>query len=77
MDPHGDDFGPYQEGEDEIAGTYDTPDEFAAAMRAWVKGHLSSRFSPHNGPVGPDLPRGTGRAAEFLEQFIKKDITPR
>ena len=32
-----DGFGPYQEGEDEIAGTYDTPDEFAAAMREWVR----------------------------------------
>lgn len=32
------DFGPYVEGEDEIAGTYDTPDEFEAAMRRWVKG---------------------------------------
>ena len=29
-----DGFGPYQEGEDEIAGIYDTPDEFEAAMYA-------------------------------------------
>ena len=27
------------------------------------------------GPVRPDLPRGTGRAAEFLEQASRKDIT--
>lgn len=26
------DFGPYQEGEDEIACTYDTVDEFVAAI---------------------------------------------
>ena len=31
-----DGFGQYQKGEDEIAGTYDTPDEFAAALREWV-----------------------------------------
>ena len=46
MDPHDDDFGPYQEGEDGIAGTYDTPDEFAAAMRAWVKGTARQAFQP-------------------------------
>ena len=35
---HNDDgFGPYQEGEDEIADTYDTPDEFAAALRKWMR----------------------------------------
>ena len=46
MYPHDDDFGPYQEGEDEIAGTYDTPDEFAAAMRAWVNGTARQAFQP-------------------------------
>lgn len=38
MDSYDDDgFGPFQQGEDEIACTYDTPDEFEAAMREWVK----------------------------------------
>lgn len=36
MAPHEDDFGPYEAGEDEIECTYDTPDEFEAAMRSWV-----------------------------------------
>ena len=46
MDPHDDDFGPYQKGEDEIAGAYDTPDEFEAAMRAWVNGTARQAFQP-------------------------------
>ena len=29
--------GEYQEGEDEIIATYDTPDDFIAAMRSWNK----------------------------------------
>lgn len=37
MNSYEDDFGPYQEGEDEIACTYETPDEFEAAMREWIK----------------------------------------
>ena len=49
MDPHDDDFGPYQEGEDEIAGTYDTPDGFKAAMRAWVKGAVHDHYGQQNG----------------------------
>ena len=32
-----DGFSPYQEGEDEIACTYDTYEEYEAAMQAWVK----------------------------------------
>lgn len=38
MGTYDDDFGSYIEGEDEIACTYNTPDEFEAAMRGWVKG---------------------------------------
>lgn len=37
MPPHEDDFGPYLEGEDEIEYTYNTPDEFEAAMRSWIQ----------------------------------------
>ena len=36
MVPNEDDFGPYMEGEDEIACTYNTPDELVAAMRKWI-----------------------------------------
>ena len=37
MDSYERDFGQYQKGEDEIACTYDTPDEFAKAMREWIR----------------------------------------
>ena len=37
MDTYEDDYGSYQKGEDEIACTYDTPDEFAKAMREWIR----------------------------------------
>ena len=37
MGSHDEDFGPYQQGEDEIASTYDTPDEFANALRELVR----------------------------------------
>ncbi len=37
MGTNDDDFEPYEKGEDEIACTYNTPDEFEAAMRDWVK----------------------------------------
>ena len=72
MDPHDDDFGPYQEGEDEIAGTHDAPDGFAAAMRAWVKGTPGRHFSPHNGPVGPDLPPRNGARSRVFGTIYQK-----
>ena len=31
------DFGSYQKGEDEIACTYDTAEDFENAMQAWIK----------------------------------------
>ena len=37
MNSYEDDFGPYQKGEDEVACTYDTPDEFEKAMREWIR----------------------------------------
>ena len=37
MDSYENDFGKYQKGEDDIDSIYDTPDEFAKAMREWIK----------------------------------------
>ena len=36
MNTYEEDFGVYQRGEDEIADTYDTPEEFANALRVYI-----------------------------------------